>query len=62
MRRRKTEDVAKGLVSKFRDSGDLVDFVEQCMQSAAWFGRFSGRNRFMFQDAVKRELRRSDGL
>ena len=35
MRRRKTEDVAKGLVSKFRDSGDLVDFVEQCMQSAA---------------------------
>jgi hypothetical protein len=57
MRRRKTEIVAKELVSKFRDSSDLVDFVEQCMQSASWYGRFSGRNRFLFQNAIKRELR-----
>jgi len=48
MRKRKTEDAAREFVSEFRNSGNLVEFVERCMQSAAWYGRFSGRNRFMF--------------
>jgi|GEM_PF-5451630 len=56
MRERKTEIYAKRLVEKLRDNDDIIEFVEQCMQTAAWMGRFSGRNRFMFQNAVKREL------
>jgi len=57
MKERKTEAYARDLVRKFRDSADIIEFVERCMQTAAWMGRFSGRNRFMFQGAVKTELR-----
>jgi hypothetical protein len=57
MRERKTELYARDLVRKFRDSANIIEFVEECMQTAAWMGRFSGRNRFMFQDAVKEELK-----
>ena len=61
MRENKTETYAKNIVNRFRDSADIVDFVESCMQEASWLGRFSGKNRFMFQDAIKRRLR-SEGL
>jgi len=61
MRERKTEVYAKDIVAKLRESGDIIGFIEQCMQTAAWMGRFSGRNRFMFQDAVKRELKKEIG-
>jgi len=58
MRERKTEEYAKDLVQKLLDKHDIVDFVEDCMQTAAWMGRFSGRNRFMFQGALKREMKK----
>lgn len=60
MRERKTEVAAKELVSKLIDSGDIIEFVEQCMQTATWYGKYSGRNRFMFQNAVKKELKFND--
>jgi hypothetical protein len=61
MRKRKTEIAAKELVGKFRETDDLIEFIERCMQSAAWYGKFSGRNRFMFQAAIKRELGKIEG-
>jgi len=61
MRERKTEEYAKDLVRKFRDSANIIDFIEGCMQTAAWMGRFGGTNRFMFQHAIKKELK-GEGL
>jgi hypothetical protein len=56
MRERKTEKYAKDIVNNFMKTGDIIGFAESCMQEAAWLGRFSGKNRYMFQDAVKRRL------
>lgn len=51
-----TREAAIHLVNELYETGNLLNFIEKCMGEASWYGRFSHRNRRLFQDFVKEAL------
>jgi hypothetical protein len=54
--KRQSTEVAENIVKTFHETGQIQKFVDKLMDEAAWYGRFSGRNRYIFQDEVRKAL------
>lgn len=52
-----TRITAREVVGEFCKTGNLLSFVEKCMDHASYFGMYCYYNRSLFQDFIKEALK-----